>query len=451
MNPNGRRIPQGNGPPGGFEVACRTVTDTTHAMPPPATLEQEFLLVVVEGEDAGAQITVDRELTVGTSERADLVLQDRAVSRRHIVVRPGAVGVEVSDAQSRNGTWLGPCRVGTVDLPVDSEVRIGSTVLRVAAGTRAEPTEPVRASFGRFCGSSPSLGGLYRTLDAATKTDVTVLIEGESGTGKELLSEALHEHSARSHGPMIVVDCGSIPENLIESELFGHVRGAFTGAVDARAGAFELGQGGTVFLDEIGELPLVMQSRLLRVLDSRRIRRVGGKEWIDVDVRIVAATHRNLEREVEEGRFRLDLFHRLAVLLVRVPPLRSRFDDLPVLIPAILRSIGADAALLTDDLLRRVRSHPWPGNVRELRNYLERLALLGEAAVSPAAPRTSSMDDLARSGLPFRRAKADAVARFTELYVNDMLERHGGNVSHAAEAAGVARRHFQRLKRPTGD
>lgn len=419
-------------------------------MPPPVDARRALFVEVSAGPDTGTRVRVDDERTIGSSERADLVLTDRTVSRRHALVRPGRVGVEVVDASSRNGTWLGEHRVQSVDLAPGAEVRLGGTTLRIVADEApAESEESTRTSFGRFVGSSPRLRPLYRAMDAAIGSTATVLIEGESGTGKELLSEALHEEGPRKDGPFVVVDCGSIPANLIESELFGHIKGAFTGALGDRPGAFEEAHGGSIFLDEVGELPLAMQTRLLRVLDRRRVRRVGASQPIDVDVRVIAATNRNLEREVEEGRFRLDLFHRLAVVLLRVPPLRARLDDLDIVVGDLLRQVGADPALATPELLDKLRAHAWPGNVRELRNHIERVALLGDAELPTAVSTSDSVEGIAALGQPFRIAKAAALSRFTELYVQNMLARHDGNVSHAAKAAGVARRHFQRLKAPS--
>ncbi|RLB55874.1 MAG: sigma-54-dependent Fis family transcriptional regulator, partial [Deltaproteobacteria bacterium] len=279
-------------------------------MPPIAPLADTLQLVVVEGEDAGTSIALDQPRMVGTSEQADLVLTDRTVSRRHVAVEASAVGVRVRDQESRNGTWLGTGRVHDVEVPAGAEFRIGSTTLRVEAATGGPAPKtapaPTIESFGRFVGRAKALQPLYQKLVRAAPSDATVLLEGESGTGKELLAEAIHDASKRADRPFIVVDCGSQLENLIESELFGHERGAFTGAERARIGAFEQAQGGTIFLDEIGELPLSLQTRLLRVLDRRQVQRLGGDKRIDVDVRIIAATNRNLEREVEASRFRLD-------------------------------------------------------------------------------------------------------------------------------------------------
>jgi transcriptional regulator with PAS, ATPase and Fis domain len=275
-----------------------------------------------------------------------------------------------------------------------------------------------------------------------------VLLEGESGTGKELIAEALHEQSARHDKPFVVVDCGAVTQGLLESQLFGHERGAFTGAERTSRGAFEVADGGTIFFDEIGELGLSLQTRLLRVLDRRQVQRVGAQQLIDIDVRILAATNRNLEREVEESRFRLDLFHRVAVVLVQVPPLRERAGDVELLARHFVRECGANPSILTDDVLSRLVAHGWPGNVRELRNHIERLVLFGEvpAATSDGQP-SNALEQAAASGLPYRQARATVLRTFTEKYVESMLERHDGNVSQAARAAGVARRHFQRLKK----
>jgi len=431
-----------------------TPMDTTRAMPPVDRPRVGVRLVVVEGLDAGAALDVPGPRLVGTSDASDLKLADPTVSRRHLTVSPDEVGLRVRDEDSRNGTWLGEARVHEAQLPVGARLRIGGTWIEVRDGTAVEATAeepaPPATSFGRFIGSAPALGSMYRQLSRAAASEATILLEGESGTGKELLSEAIHEHSPRADGPFVVVDCGAVPESLIESELFGHERGAFTGAVRDHAGAFEQASGGTVFLDEIGELPLSAQTRLLRVLDRRHVRRVGADRPIDVDVRIVAATNRNLDREVEDSRFRLDLFHRLAVVLVRVPPLRDRPEDLDSLARTLVRSFGGDEALLTEETLARMRRHRWPGNVRELRNHVERLVLFGEMARVQGEEATSSSGaDPARAGLPYRQARALALDAFTSSYADDMLGRHGGNVSHAARAAGIARRHFQRLKQGT--
>jgi DNA-binding NtrC family response regulator len=429
-------------------------------MPPIELPRTSLELVVVEGPDAGRSIPVDERRLVGTSDRCDLVLADPTVSRRHLSAEPSELGVRIRDEGSRNGTWIDRVRVHDAELAPGDELRLGQSRLRLEEAVGGEASEdepeagPARTAFGRFVGAAPALAPMYRTLELAAPTETTVLLEGESGVGKELLAEAIHEHSRRADGPFVVVDCGALPESLIESELFGYEKGAFTGAHKARAGAFESANGGTIFLDEIGELPLAMQTRLLRVLDRREVQRLGSSQRRRVDVRVVAATNRNLEREVERSRFRLDLFHRLAVVLVRVPPLREREGDVERLAAHLARTLAGPDAAIGEEALARMREHDWPGNVRELRNYVERHLLLGDLvlgdpalgpAAAPAAP-PSGIEQLARSGLPYRQARAQALAAFSRMYTDDMLRRHDGNVSRAARAAGVARRHFQRLK-----
>jgi transcriptional regulator with PAS, ATPase and Fis domain len=430
---------------------------TTQIEPVWAPLER-LRAVIVSGPDAGLSIVVDRPVLAGTSDLCDLRLTDRTVSRRHLILAPGGVGIRVRDEASRNGTWYQDCRLVDAEVAAGGEIRLGASVLRIerdaATGEVSAPPVPAddeRSCFGRFLGSAPCLRSVYDSLERATQSDVTVLLEGESGTGKELIAEALHELGARRNGPFVVVDCGAVAEGLLDNELFGHERGAFTGADRTRVGAFEAADGGTIFLDEIGELGLSLQTRLLRVLDQRQVRRLGAQRMIAVDVRVIAATNRNLEREVEESRFRLDLFHRLAVMLVRVPPLREREGDVELLARHFVAACGADPSLLSADVLTRLSSHGWPGNVRELRNSIERLVLLGESDAS--LPGGGTLDPLGRaaeSGLPYRQARALVLKSFTERYVEHMLASHSGNVSAAARAAGVARRHFQRLKAGPG-
>jgi DNA-binding NtrC family response regulator len=283
-----------------------------------------------------------------------------------------------------------------------------------------------------------------------------VLVTGESGTGKELAARAVHTASPRAHQPFEVVDCGGLPPTLIESELFGHERGAFTGATSDREGAFERADGGTLFLDELGELPLELQPKLLRALGEREIRRVGAKRVRKVDVRVVAATNRDLRREVNAGRFRADLFYRLAVIQVRMPPLRDRLDDLPLLVRGLLEGIARERGLMAhvepdQELLDSLARHTWPGNVRELRNYLEQLLILRvpppfagqeappSRATAAAAPAGAAGSFEGLDKLPLRTAKSELLERFERHYVERLLEQTGGNVAEAARRAGVDR------------
>jgi len=285
----------------------------------------------------------------------------------------------------------------------------------------------------------------FALLERVAATEATVLLEGETGTGKELAAAAIHDAGPRTADPFVVVDCGSIPDNLLESELFGHERGAFTGAEKSRAGAFEEAHGGTIFLDEIGELPLPLQPALLRVLEERSVRRVGSRSARkSVDVRVVAATNRDLRAEVNAGRFRGDLFYRLAVLRVRLPSLRDRLEDLPLLVETLLRRLGAtpDAKrrLTRSAFLRSLRRHSWDGNVRELRNYLERALVFG-----PPEP-----SDAAATDPGFNASKRRAIEAFEREYLAELIAGHDENVTAAAKTAGINRVTLHRLLRKHG-
>jgi DNA-binding NtrC family response regulator len=342
-------------------------------------------------------------------------------------------------------------------------VRIGATVLRFeyrAAGVRAEISPATH--FGHVVGVSTEMRRLYPLFERLAASRFPLIIEGETGTGKEVLGESLHEEGPRAAGPFIVFDCTAVPPNLMEAELFGHERGAFTGAVGSRKGVFEQAHGGTLFIDEIGDLDVLLQAKLLRAIERSEIRRLGG-ELLQVDVRILAATRRDLDTEVQTGRFRDDLFHRLAVARVELPPLRRRRGDIPVLASHLCEQLGGDPQLLPREIVARWEDYGWPGNVRELRNAVARHLALGELAnldpeqwsqtlrgVADAAAgrEPASVDDLMEQvlRLPLGDARQRLVDEFERRYIARMLENHGGNVTRAAEAAGVARRYFQTIK-----
>jgi two-component system, NtrC family, response regulator GlrR len=319
-----------------------------------------------------------------------------------------------------------------------------TTLRRPPATALASSREPER--FGDALAASPVMRQLFETLARVAPLDLSVLLEGESGTGKDVLARAIHAASSRAKGPFMVVDCGAIPPNLIESELFGHERGAFTGAEVARRGVFEEANGGTLFLDEIGELPLDMQPKLLRALEQREVRPVGGRVARPIDVRVVAATHKKLATLSQTGGFRSDLFYRLAVVRATVPPLRERPDDvLPIartMLRALLHDAGAD---FPEAVAMRLLASPWPGNVRELRNVVERFAAFGAEGLfeSSDAPPPESNEDLA--SLTYHEAKRRVLDRFEEAYLPRVLERAGGVMTRAAELAGVARPSFYRM------
>ncbi len=301
---------------------------------------------------------------------------------------------------------------------------------------------------------------IFGVLERIAPTEATVLFEGETGTGKDVLARATWKGSARAQGPFVVVDCGAVSYSLIESELFGHERGAFTGAVASRQGAFELAEGGTVFLDEIGELPLDVQPKLLRVLETREYRRVGGNRILKADVRVIAATKRNLQREVEAGKFREDLYFRLAVVPVTVPPLRARREDVPLLVESILKA-GGGGLVVSEETMQSLASHDWPGNVRELRNVLDRAVYLsratGQAELNLVSLPTSSAGttgggdvfhfDPAKS---YRETRAKFDGEFERRYVKWLLARHGANVSAAAREAKMDRKHLHDMAKKHG-
>jgi two-component system response regulator AtoC len=332
-----------------------------------------------------------------------------------------------------------------------------------AARVATPPGE--EAAFHNLVGASAPMRDVYRLLDRAAQVDATVLLVGETGTGKELAARAIHYHSARCQRRFVPVNCGALPAELVESELFGHARGAFTGAAAAKAGLFEEAEGGTIFLDEVGELPLTTQVKLNRVLQEREIRRVGDTTPTKVDVRIVAATHRDLREEVKAGRFREDLFYRVNVLTVRLPPLRERPDDVPLLAAHFLEK-HARAARRTlrgfaPEALRRLAGHAWPGNVRELENVIERAVAVagGEVVgVEDLPPELAAPPGLSEApvsvaplaALPYRDAIAEARDRVSRDYLVALMKEFGGNVTRAAERAGMERESLHRLLRRHG-
>lgn len=412
-------------------------------------------LEVTAGPDLGRRLRVDRPtLVIGSGSSADLRLSDGAISREHLRVALTPAGVRLRDEGSRNGSWIGGLRISDVLLTSDTSVQLGTTTvsLRLEAG----PLDlPLSASirFGQAIGVSEPMRHLFALLERAAASEVTVLLEGESGVGKEVLSRAVHTSSSRKDGPFVAVDCGSIPATLIESELFGHEKGAFTGANEARKGLFEQANGGTLFLDEIGELPLDLQPKLLRVLEQREVRPLGSTASRPVNVRVIAATNRRLAEAADKNEFRRDLFYRLSVARVTVPPLRERKDDILPIGRELLRSASGDpSAELPADLAAMLSTYHWPGNVRELRNVIERYSFLGmrdaqnlfdAQARGREAPAMPLKDDLSR--LPYHEARKRAIERFELEYLPRVLERAGGVVAKAAELAEVARPSFYRM------
>ena len=401
----------------------------------------------------GTQIWDARQerCAIGSHPSNDLVLDDDTVSRFHCELAIAGNYVRVRDLGSRNGTVSGGIRIVDASVSGGAVLALGHTQLAIAIAVDEDVTRidrSARTSFGAIIGASEPMREVFSQLEKIAASDATVLIEGETGTGKEGAAEALHDASRRSGQPFVVVDCSAIAASLLESELFGHEAGAFTGAVDRRIGAFEQASGGTVFLDEIGELPSELQPKLLRVLEAREVRRVGGKQPIKCDLRIVAATNRDLRGEVNRGTFRADLYYRLAVVRLELPPLRERRADLPLLVDALLQRLRAPedirGLLTAPDYLAELAAAPWPGNVRELRNHLEQCVVFGErrAPGIEAAPVAASKIE---ASLPYEIARKQAIDAFERAYVTDLLARSDGNVAKAARDAGVNRAYLHRL------
>jgi transcriptional regulator with PAS, ATPase and Fis domain len=410
---------------------------------------RRFRLVVVSGPDAGLSwLSEGKQTVLGTHPTADFALHDRTVSRFHCEIAVQEEGALLRDLGSRNGTLVDGVPVLVAPLRGGSTLTLGQSQLRFELADEAiDIPLSEQESFGPLLARSLSMRAAVALMERAAASDVAVLLEGETGTGKEVASEAIHRASARREEPFIVVDCGAIPPTLIESELFGHERGAFTGAVEAREGAFQAADRGTILLDEVGELDPAVQPKLLRILEKREIKRVGSDRYVSVDVRIIAATNRNLRVEVNEGRFRSDLYYRIAVLTVRLPPLRERLDDLPLLVERFLADLGAPATPGTAPLrsaafLTHLARHSWPGNLRELRNYLEQCLVLHHRPPLAPAPTDPAAVDINQ---PLKLARQLCIQAFERQYLEALLRRHDGNVRVAAQAAGVDRIYLYRL------
>jgi DNA-binding NtrC family response regulator len=385
--------------------------------------------------------------SIGSHPSNDLVIDDPTVSRFHCELAIAGSRVRVRDLDSRNGTAIGELGITDALVPAGTTLVLGNSTVRVDVDPGVAEIESAE-QFGGLVGTSAAMREVFSQLAKIALSDATVLVEGETGTGKEGIAKAVHDAGSRAKGPFVVLDCGAIPAPLLEAELFGHEAGAFTGATDRRIGVFEQASGGTLFLDEIGELPLELQPKLLRALESREIRRVGGRASIACDLRIVAATNRDLRAEVNGGSFRADLYYRLAVIKLLLPPLRDRAGDMPLLVDHLLRDIGAAASIAAElshpSFVALLAAAPWPGNVRELRNHLEQCVVFGERR-APSSPSTPHPAERVDPTLPYEVARRQALDAFERDYVTQALARHAGNVAAAARAAGVNRTYFHRL------
>jgi transcriptional regulator with PAS, ATPase and Fis domain len=425
----------------------RTVLIKTGSEPLPG----EAWLVVAPGTVAEQRIVIgDQPIVIGGAKGCDVLLKDDHVSRRHAEIQRTTDGIVLRDLGSRNGTFVERISVKEAVLRSGAQLRIGVTALAFETGDENgrlarlvrgavddEDLKSIPPQFASVVGASPPLRRTCALLAKLASSDLTVTLIGETGTGKEVLARAVHACSPRAAMPFVVFDCGAVTPTLIESELFGHKKGAFTGAVAEHRGAFERAQGGTLFLDEIGELSLDLQPKLLRVLERRSLLPVGGNEEIKVDVRILAATNRDLESRVREGEFRDDLFFRLSMALIPVPPLRDRREDLAALVDSFLAEIGKPLKVLPETLAILER-HDWPGNVRELKNVIAGAAVLANGSeLEPKHLALFKPQRRARSTDAFPLA-GQTLETIEQAAIEQTLKRYDGNKTKAARALGIA-------------
>ncbi|NTX05796.1 sigma 54-interacting transcriptional regulator [Myxococcus sp. CA051A] len=409
----------------------------------------KMVLKVLSGPDSGKVHPLKQGVyTVGKAPTCDIVLDDKAVSRQHLRLEVHDEHVVATDLDSHNGSFCERLRFTSLELRPGIVITLGTTELKLIPEDTRERSVLLSSKdrFGALVGNSRKMREAFTLLERLAPGGADVLIQGETGTGKDLCAEAIHQQSPRKKGPFVIVDLAGVPPTLIESELFGHVKGAFTSAQGDRAGAFERAQNGTVFLDEVGELPLELQPRLLRVLERRQVKRVGANDYQTVNMRVVAATHVNLEQAVTQGKFRRDLFHRLAVLRVSLPPLRERPEDIPVLIDHMLQTTGRPPSALSDQTRALLAQYPWPGNVRELRNVVEQVMNLGEEAL-PDLESSGEGSTKVELDLPFKEAKERLIEGFERDYLKNLLERCEGNISRASREADIDRVYLKKLLR----
>ena len=428
-------------------------------------LPDDIVVIVLNGAERGKRVRLVDRLRIGKAPDNDLVLSDDTVSRQHCELERRAQGIFVRDLGSTNHTRVGRTAVHEAVVESGATISVGGVEL----GVRVEPRQAVLLpsesnKFGDALGHSLAMRTIFGVLERIAPTDASVLLEGETGTGKDVLARSIHLTSPRRERPFVVVDCGAVSYSLLESELFGHERGAFTGAVAMRQGAFELAGRGTVFLDEVGELPLDVQPKLLRVLEAGEFRRVGGNKTLRAEARVVAATKRELKGEVERGKFREDLYFRLAVVPVTVPPLRARREDIPALVDRFLdlarkRDPAASSITLSPTTVAALAAHDWPGNVRELRNVLDRAIYIATAGGEhearivdlPVAAQASHGDAMCfEAGKSYREVREQYETEFERRYVSWLLDRHAGNISAAAREARMDRKHLYDLARRHG-
>jgi two-component system response regulator GlrR len=417
---------------------------------------RKCLLEVIEGPDKGrSDIVASSTIVIGRGG-GDFVLTDRKVSALHAEVRLEASGYRLRDLGSTNGTFVRNMRVVEALIEPGTIIGLGDSAVRFTplADTIELPLWS-EASLCSLVGRSPVMRRLFEAIDRIAASDTTVLLTGETGTGKDLAAEAIHERSPRAGRPFVVLDCGAIPAQLFEDQLFGHEAGAFTGASRAFEGVFEAAHGGTLLLDEIGDLPLEIQPKLLRAVETRRIRRIGGTRTVSCDVRVVAATNRDLPAEVNRRAFRSDLYFRIMVAHLHLPPLRERREDIEILIHHFLQTLsaGRQRPTLPDGFLDWALNYTWPGNVRELRNAVERAVITRSIPETPGAA-VASPEDAGRPAVdlnvPFKEAKRRVVDEFDRDYLLALLEAHDWNIASAARAADLDRMSIYKMLQRLG-
>ncbi len=444
----------------------------------PATLHLSKVKLVLDGADGGVREYIfDQDvITVGAAPGNDLVVEDARVSREHCRIVHEPSGYLVEDMSSTNGTSVNRVRIREAFIRSGAVLGLGGVEIRFQTfDERVELTPSSRDAFGPVLGRSRKMREVFSVLERIAPTNSTVVLEGETGSGKEVVARALHSRSLRAKEPFVVFDCSAVPHELIESELFGHEKGSFTGAMQSRQGLFEIAQGGTLFLDEIGELSLDLQPKLLRALEHREIRRVGSNRATKVDVRLVAATNRNLEEEVRAGRFRDDLYYRISVVRITLPGLRERREDIPLLARHFLRQApfnrgpGGEPRVkgMSDEAALVLMEYHWPGNVRELLNVVERATSFADGdlieldALPPhmlAATRrgTQGRKDRTEPNIgvrpltTFKDAKEAWIDRFEQEYLQALLNRNRGSLSAAAREADLDRKYLRKLVRKHG-
>lgn len=424
-------------------------------------------LVVIDGPNRGKKLTLNKNVTkIGKRENNDLIVTDKTVSRNHMEIEYQQDSFLLRDLGSTNGTYLNGSKVKEVYLTPGDLIKIGSSTIEFEAFDEKIKIEPSdKEEYGLMVGKSRKMRQIFSILEKISPTHATVIIEGETGTGKDLVARAIHENSQRKAKPFVVFDCSAVAPNLIESELFGHEKGSFTGAIKSRRGAFEEATGGTIFLDEIGELTSELQPKLLRALEQREIKRVGGNVPVKIDVRVICATNKNLRREIDEGRFREDLYYRLSVVKISLPALRERPEDVPPIVERFLTTgkfnLKPDGTIkvtrVEDDALKLLARYQWPGNVRELSNVIERAVSFVDKDTITKSHLDFVFAEMAHGGeertermkveadIPFKDAKQRIVEDFEQEYLADLVERNNHNLSKAAREAKIDRKHLRNL------